>query len=291
MAGWDEILRELGETLSQVDYLREKYIKNLEKVTNRNVIVYYSGFLTKQGPTDLNDNDMNGFMNSLKGADCSKGLDLILHTPGGSPVAAEAIVKYLKKKFNNDIRVIVPQIAMSAGTMIACAGKEIVMGKQSSLGPIDPQFNGIPAYNIIKEFEEAKDDLAKHPENTNYWALQLNKYPAAFVISAQDAINLSNELVRQWLGDGMFDANADGEKIENIAKKLNEHYDSKEHGRHLNIDFCKDIGLKIVELENDMELQDAVLSVHHICMITLNNTSACKIIQSSKKAWIMTVGE
>ena len=109
--------------------------------------------------------------------------------------------------------------------------------------------------------------------------------------SAQDAINLSNELVRQWLGDGMFDAIVDGEKIENIAKKLNEHYDSKEHGRHLNIDFCKNIGLKIVELENDKELQDAVLSVHHICMITLNNTSACKIIQSSKKAWIMTVAE
>lgn len=95
-------------------------------------------------------------MNTVRGLDCSKGLDLILHTPGGSPMAAEAIVKYLRSKFGKDIRVIVPQLAMSAGTMIACSAKEIVMGKQSSLGPIDPQLNGIPAYSIQNEFEDAK---------------------------------------------------------------------------------------------------------------------------------------
>ena len=36
--------------------------------------------------------------------------------------------------------------------MIACCGKEIVMGKHSSLGPIDPQFNGIPAYDILQMY-------------------------------------------------------------------------------------------------------------------------------------------
>ena len=113
------------------------------------------------GNLDISDNDMVGFMNCLHGMDCSKGLDLILHTPGGSPSAAEGIVNYLRSKFKENIRVIVPHMAMSAGTMIACASNEIIMGKQSSLGPIDPQFNGIPAYNIKQEFEEAKEDLAK----------------------------------------------------------------------------------------------------------------------------------
>ncbi|WP_337461520.1 hypothetical protein [Jutongia sp.] len=77
-------------------------------------------------------------MTCIHGMDCSKGLDLVLHTPGDSPAAAEAIVNYLRAKFGNDIRVIVPQLAMSAGTMIACSAKQIIMGKQSSLGPIDP---------------------------------------------------------------------------------------------------------------------------------------------------------
>lgn len=97
--------------------------------TGRNVISYYSSWLTKNGVQNLDicDADMTGFMTAVNGIECQKGLDLILHTPGGDPTAAEVIVNYLRSKFNSDIRVIVPQLAMSAGTMIACAGKEIIM--------------------------------------------------------------------------------------------------------------------------------------------------------------------
>lgn len=279
MAGWDDILRELNETMSQADFIRRKYLKKLSDLTGRNTIAYYSAFLSKSNAAnlDINDLDMTGFMNALKGMDCSKGLDLILHTPGGSPAAAEAIINYLRKKFGDDIRVIVPQIAMSAGTMMACAAKEIVMGNQSSLGPVDPQFSGIPAYNIQMEFEEAKNDLASHPENAQYWAIKLQQYPAAFLKTALDAIELSSTLLREWLSTGMF--KEENEKIDLIVSKLNEHDDSKTHGRHFNIDFCRDIGLKVKALEEDNDLQDAVLSVHHAYMLTLGGTDSVKIIE------------
>lgn len=282
MAGWDDILKELNETMSQCDYIRRKYLKKLSECTGRNVIAYYSAFLSKPNAsnTDINDLDMTGFMNALKGMDCSKGLDLLLHTPGGSPAAAEAIINYLRSKFNNDIRVIVPQIAMSAGTMMACAAKTIVMGKQSSLGPVDPQFNGIPAYNIQMEFEEAKNDLAANPQNAQYWAIKLQQYPAAFLKTAIDAIQLSGTLLREWLITCMF-TEQEIDKVENIVSKLNEHDDSKTHGRHFNIEFCKNIGLKIETLEDDDQLQDAVLSVHHAYMLTLGGTDATKIIEGS----------
>ena len=55
---------------------------------------------------------MTGFMTTVNGIECQKGLDLILHTPGGDPTAAEVIVNYLRSKFNSNIRVIVPQLAM-----------------------------------------------------------------------------------------------------------------------------------------------------------------------------------
>ena len=84
-----------------------------------------------------------------------------MHTTGGNPTATESIVNYLRAKFDNDIRVIVPQLAMSAGTIIAYVGQEIIIGRQSSLGPIDPQFSGIPAYNVKLEFKEAKKILPK----------------------------------------------------------------------------------------------------------------------------------
>lgn len=281
MAGWDDILKELNETMSQSDYVRRKYLKQLSDYTGRNTIAYYSAFLSnpQADNIDINDLDMTGFMNALKGMECKRGLDLILHTPGGSPAAAEAIISYLRNKFNYDIRVIVPQMAMSAGTMMACAAKEIIMGKQSSLGPIDPQFNGIPAYNIQMEFEEAKIDLAANPQNAQYWAIKLQQYPAAFLKTAIDAIQLSGKLVREWLETGMFKGEQAESMINTIVSRLNEHDDSKTHGRHFNLEFCKSIGLKIIELESDAVLQDDVLSVHHAYMLTLGGSNAIKIIE------------
>lgn len=288
MAGWDDIIKELGETISPVDQMRKKYLGELSDYTGRNTIAYYSSFLDKPGAinTDINDSDMTGYMNAIRGLDCSKGLDLILHTPGGDPSAAEALVKYLRKKFGEDIRVIVPQIAMSAGTMLACASKSIVMGNQSSLGPVDPQFNGIPAYNIEQEFIEAKEDLAEHPENATYWMIKLQQYPAAFMKTALDAISLSSELVREWLSTCMY-SEKDEDIVNTIVESLNEHDNSKIHGRHYDKDFCKSIGLKIEDMEKDNIFQDLILSVHHSFMITLNRTDTVKIIENQEgKAYI-----
>ena len=164
--------------------------------------------------------------------------------------------------------------------MMACSAKTIIMGKQSSLGPVDPQFNGIPAYNIKMEFEEAKKDLASNPEHAQYWAIKLQQYPAAFLKTAIDAIQLSSTLLREWLSTCMFEE-SDKEIVDSIVAKLNEHDDSKTHGRHFNVEFCKSIGLKIELLEEDDELQDAVLSIHHAYMLTLGGTDAVKIIESN----------
>lgn len=291
MGSWNDILKEVNETQSQFDYVRRRYLKELSDYTGRNTITYYSSWLTKQGNNlDINDADMTGFMTCVHGMDCSKGLDLVLHTPGGSPAAAEAIVNYLRAKFGDDIRVIVPQLAMSAGTMIACSAKQIIMGKQSSLGPIDPQFNGIPAYNIMMEFEEAKRDLLDNPKNANYWVIKLQQYPAAFMKTAIDAIELSGKLIEEWLGTCMFDKNnsADQIIIKDIVSKLNEHDDSKIHGRHLNVEFCKKIGLKVFMMEQDGELQDKVLSLHHAYMLTLDGTPSIKIIENQNKKSVIT---
>lgn len=282
MGNWSNILQEIQGTKSQFDSVRKKYLEQLSSITNRNIIAYYSSWLSKSNVPnlDISDADITGFMTAINGLDCSKGLDLILHTPGGDPAASEAIVNYLRTKFNNDIRIIVPQLAMSAGTMIACSGKEIIMGKQSSLGPIDPQFGGIPAYNIKREFEDAKQDLAEHPENANYWAIKLQQYPAAFMKTAIDAIELSSELVRNWLGTCMFDKNKDSKLINQIVDSLNEHDNSKVHNRHFNAAACKQFGLNIKMMEDDNILQDAILSLHHAYMITFDSTMAVKIIEN-----------
>src|SRR5690554_5497904 len=154
MPNWKEVLDELKEnaTNNPLDTIRRKYLKKVHELTGRNVIAYYSGWLQKADTADvaINDKDKNAFMVNINNMERSLGLDLILHTPGGDIAATESIVSYLRSMFGNNIRAIVPQISMSAGTMIAMSCKSIMMGKQSSLGPIDPQMGGVPCQAVIK---------------------------------------------------------------------------------------------------------------------------------------------
>ncbi len=178
MPSWDKVLEEIQSEgarpkESSADTVRRKYLLKLYEHTHRNIIAYYSGWL-QSGPVtgiDINDMDMNGFMATIHNLDCSKGLDLILHTPGGSISSAEQIVHYLKSKFGNNIRAIIPQIAMSAGTMISCACKEIVMGKQSCLGPFDPQVNGLSAIRVLEEFTHAISSAKAEPASIPFWKI------------------------------------------------------------------------------------------------------------------------
>ncbi len=286
MADWNKILKEIQdeEFQSPIDTVRKKYIKNLSALTGRNTICYYSGFLTNSDHPDtaINDRDLNGFMTVIHEMDKSKGLDLILHSPGGEVAATEAIGNYLIKIFENNIRVFVPQIAMSGGTMLSCIGYEIYMGKHSSIGPIDPQYGGVPAYGVIQEFEQAKEEIISNPNSIPFWQPIIGKYPPTFIGQCYKAIELSSEVVKKWLeNNSMFkDDTKKTQKIAKIMNYLNNNEHTKMHSRHIGIDKAQEIGLIVKPLEADDKLQDAVLSIHHCFMHTFQNTNAVKIIEN-----------
>lgn len=71
----------------------------------------------------------------------AKKISLILHTNGGDTAAAWRLVNLLRT-FCDDLEVIVPSKALSAGTLICLGANRIVMTKQATLGPIDPSLNG-----------------------------------------------------------------------------------------------------------------------------------------------------
>lgn len=297
MPSWNEILKEIGTQSNAFDLIRRKYIAELAEKTGRNVIVYYSGWLQKGNLAnkglrfDIFDSDKMGFMSTVNGLNKDKGLDLILHTPGGSIAATESIVQYLRTIFKNDIRAIIPQLAMSAGTMIACSCKEIMMGVHSNLGPIDPQIGGMPTHGIIEEFERAKAEVKADASTIPIWQAILSKYNPTLIGECEKAIKWSEVMVSEWLKTGMFDGedNID-DKVNEIISYLGNHAVTKSHDRHIDIQKLKEKGLKIVDLEADGDLQDKVLSVHHSCIITLTQTGAYKIIENQEgKAFIQMV--
>jgi membrane-bound ClpP family serine protease len=280
---------------SGYDVVRRKYIKELSDLTGRNVIVYYSGWLQKGSIRELqslftvSDNDKNGFMATIHQLDRDQGLDLILHTPGGDAAATESIVDYLRQMFGTNIRAFVPQLAMSAGTMIALSCKEIVMGKHSNLGPIDPQIGGMPAHGIIDEFTRAQSEIASAANQqeqfarTATWQPIIAKYSPALIGECANAIDWSSAIVTEWLKTGMFIGEQDAaEKARKIVSELSSHEQTKTHARHIHVDRLRELGVKVVGLEVDQKLQDAVLTIHHACVNTLQQTSAVKIIENQK---------
>lgn len=285
MPNWHDILDEIKEAGSTHDLVRRKYLKRLASISGRSTIAYYSGWLQKPDlrppHTIINDADKNGFMSVVHKVDRKKGLDLLLHTPGGDLAATESIVDYLRSMFDGDLRVIVPQIAMSAGTMMACAASCIVMGKQSNLGPIDPQIAGIPAHGVVEEFNTAWGEISKNNQRAIMWQPILNKYSPTLIGECQKALTWSDTLVRDWLGTGMFKGDAAAKaKIDKIMSELGDHSINLNHSRHISLQKAKDIGLKIIELEGDPKLQDAVLSVHHAIIHTLSSSNAFKVIEN-----------
>ncbi len=221
-------------------------------------------------------------MATIHDLDRSKGLDLILHTPGGDIAATESIVDYLRKMFDGNIRAIVPHIAMSAGTMLACACTQIVMGKHSNLGPIDPQIGGIPANGVLKEFQQAKREVKADPALADVWAMILRRYHPTFLGECAKAVAWSQRIVSEWLETGMFKGESKAKaKSAKIAKKLFSFGDRAAHARHINLETCQKMGLKVLALEDEPnDLQDRVLTVHHAFMHTLANTNAVKIVEN-----------
>lgn len=293
VASWHDILNEITNTQQQhallsnsaLDTIRRKYLKNLADLTGRNVIAYYSGWLSKGAVEgiDITDEDTNSFMSCINGLDRSKGLDLILHTPGGGIAATEAIVNYLRAMFQKDIRAIVPQIAMSAGTMVALSCKSILMGRPSSLGPIDPQLGGIPADVVVTEFERAYQEIKADPVKAHVWAPVLSRYTPSFLTQCEYATSWSKAFVKDMLVTNMLDGVAQKDEIaEQIVSNLSSASINKAHNKHIHIDALASMGVVVEKLEDNQRLQDAVLTVHHCYIHTMSGTSALKITENDE---------
>lgn len=298
MSSWGEILNEFDSSRGATgrpdsDGIRRKYLAKLSVHTGRPTIVYATNFTQPLPPgaeaihsITINDEDLQGFMEVVRGLQ-GPALDLVLHSPGGSIEAAEAIVSYLRSKFD-DIRVIVPQLALSAACMIACSANRIVMGKHSFLGPIDPQLilqtplgaRMVPAQLVIEQFARAKDEC-KTPSNLAAWAPMLAQFGPELIIRCEHVSALSTHLVEKWLKQYMFAGrNNAAELISGIPAWLNNHTEHRTHQRHIPRDALRNKELVIDSLEDDQVFQDLTLSVYHAVTHTFTHTGCLKIIEN-----------
>lgn len=304
MASWSELLEEFQQNVqSDSNWLDKKLRERLAAISERRgnaaVVFYASAFLQKaDGDVSITREDINGFMNALYEAPTDEGLILILHTPGGDPNAVESIVEYLHSKFEQ-IVVIVPYLAMSGGAMISLASDLLILGRQSQLGPIDPQFfigNQVHSARAIQEgFNKARADIEKDIRLAHLWAPVLQNMGPSLVLEAEKALAYSKELVVNWLCRRMFKSIVDETRRKEMAETVAAYFNAENtpyhgqvhvHGQRIGAIKLEALGLRLEFIEENQELQNDVLTAYHLMTLIFEMTSSLKFIATDKgKMW------
>lgn len=298
---WHEFLNEIQEQENAVNLysLRQQVYKDIEGLRERPLLVYVSQFPDPpQGaPTAIDFNDIDGFTDLVSSVpEDEDAVDVIIHSGGGAPEATERIVQLLRSQFDN-VSFLVPHSAYSAATMLALSGDEVVLHPSASLGPIDPQVNGIPARSIRRGFEKVRDILKKEgPEALPAYLPLLEKHSLERLELCEDSEQLAKDLATEWLADFMFgkpdlvtppeeiEGEDDNEELRwriHEAVKFFSSYDKhKTHGRALTFDKVDHLDLNIRCAEGD--LQSLIREAHILLSGFMSVTPFVKLYENSE---------
>ena len=286
-----EVLGEIGRANQEAEKLKAQIVlKNnvllpiLESQPDpkkeRRVIVYIAKVGSPKSTISPDDIAPIGSMLSAIGK--VKNLDLILHSPGGNGVVAEKIVHMCRQHCTDFFRVIVPNMAKSAATLIALGADAIVMGYFSELGPIDPQkiinVGGRPQQISAQAFLDARkillEDIQKaksqRQDITGYLQqLTSSSMDPAFIVECQREIDFAKDFVRQHLPKHMLKHKFPKLKLTKrkdkagiIAENLVSTDKRFVHGRMIDPRECRSIDLNVLELPQEDPYWEKILEFY-----------------------------
>jgi len=247
---------DLMDEISNAPTIHQRFIRSFEERFKTNLLCYIALFGHPAGAIVHQDSEIiENILRSIELKDYDSNLDLLLHTPGGSPEAAADIIRVCRS-YSKRFRVIVPNAAMSAGTLITMGSDEIVMSDTSNLGPIDPQMIFVQSKDIAimrpaKSFIDAYLDLIN-----SALRVIINKQPAtpflhlldrqdpSWIIECVRARNATENLAKEQLKANMLKDKSE-EEIAEVVKKFFEVGDKSTHGRSISPDECMAFGLNI----------------------------------------------
>ncbi len=205
---------------------------------------------------------------------------IILNTPGGSAETVEKLVEIVRYHYR-EVLFIIPDEAMSAGTIFALSGDAIYMDYTSSLGPIDPQVNNgkdwVPALGYLDQVEKMIEKSA-NGTLTDAELVILQNLDLAMLSRFEQAKNLTITLLKKWLVEYKFkDWKTHGtspdklgqevtqaekeQRAEEIAILLSDNKIWHSHGRKIGVRTIQNLlKLKIEDYSTNDEIRGKILS-------------------------------
>jgi hypothetical protein len=208
---------------------------------------------------------------------------VILETVGGSIETAERIADLLRYHYPKEVNFLIPNFAMSAGTVLAMSGDNIYMDYYSILGPIDPQVRNkdnafVPALGYLEKYNQLMQKSGKQSLSAAELAFLIQKFDPAQIHRFEQARDHSVDLLKKWLVQYKFKnwtvTRTQGKSVTtamrerraaDIAKKLNDTKRWRSHARGLSMDVINnDLNLLIENFGDDEELNKRVRSYYRL---------------------------
>jgi len=275
---------------------RKQQLKRISELRDNRAILVFASALTKaRAPITIDYDDIVPINDQISNLTGDK-IDIILETPGGYAEIAEQIIEYIRGKFS-DVAFIIPGSAMSAGTIMAMAGDDILMSPLSSLGPIDAQISQQGKRFSADAFLEGLNKIKKEVTETGvlnkaYIPILQNVSPGE-IQSAQNALEFSKVLVTGWLSKYKFKNwhthSTTGKPVTEedkkkrageIAKQLCDHGNWKTHGRSITLKHLRDMKLKITDYTENKDLSGAIQRYFTLLKIFFDSTNVFKIYET-----------
>lgn len=209
-----------------------------------------------------------------------KTLSVILRTPGGQAETAERFVTVIRQHYEV-VNFVVPDVAMSAGTILCMSGDAIHMDYSGSLGPIDPQVlaSDRSGYVAALGYLDKVAEITSKPSLSPADVVFLKSMDLAKLALFEQARDLSIDLLKKWLVQYKFKnwtkhrttnpgapvtAEEKFARAEEIARALSDHRKWFSHGRSLGIEKLRELRLEIDDYSENAPLRNAIRSYNDL---------------------------
>ncbi len=271
-------------------------VAEIEAIRKRPLICY-AGNVARMGEgTSIELADDLPFSELVDSVDLAeKAVDIMIATPGGLGQQVHNFVCKLRPRFDH-VAFLVPHMAMSAGTIWALSGNEIIMDRRGFLGPIDPQVlskegRWLPAQSLSVLVKQIQDEGAKAlmaGRQPDWASLQLLKnIDPKELGNALSGTKYSIQLASTYLSTYKFagwKTIPDREKRANeIAAKLCSHDEWKTHSHGIFRDVLWDkCQIKITPVEETPGLERALRRLWALFYWSFERTDMQKIYLARK---------
>ncbi len=289
MAGqgaWQQVLCEQNQSHET----RKSLFIEAERLLGRPVVSYFTSF---RYAVSIEDSDADMLQTVLQEMDLSKGLALIISSPGGSALAAERIITICRSySITGGYWAIVPGKAKSAATMVCFGSDKIFMSPTSELGPVDPQIVTIEddkpkwfsSYNLVKSYESLFNRATRAKGNLEPYLQQLQNYDEREIQEYKTGIELSKDISIRALSSGMMKEPSYNDIEKRIEIFLNPERRTKTHGRPIYHADASSCGLDIELFDMNTEAWKVVYELY----IRTNNfvsTASSKCVESAEHSY------